>query len=670
MADGKLTFDPIPVPTPGTPAPRFPSTPLPPLSADPPAPSGLPALPKSLPALPPLPAVGVEPRRPPESKPLEPKLPEPVKVEDLKPVKPPELVKLEEPKPPAAPPPTPAPVPSKTAWVSEVLRLAVTPTKHKAVIAAGLASLIGGAAAAKLLWPAPNPTLQPVVDSTQAPLPASPVKVSPAETENKVPEVPRVELELPAATALGTRLATTPTASGPVPPTELTIPQPAAVPSAGVVSPVARLPLVPAEPAETWPPREPSGPFQALDFDAMLMLKPPPPGEWVQGLLRQRRSVLVEIAPTLPDQAVVQVRGVVPATPTLVFPPPTNPPAAAPVVAPNLFGGEPPTVKAEPPGPLPFPVPVVGTEPRRAQPELKVDPSLVLPDPTMPAVVAPTGGVHFIGPPAPPKAIDNLPPPGFPITGVGGAGINPPAVEVPKLNFGPPLPAVSGDDKTPKARAGEAARPAGDDFSTPDSGKSARGEKSGETVLPSLAGSPPAPLPLVKPAGDSTARPASAVESRTDYDVDLHEVRQGDTFSTISQKYLGDSRYAAAIEAFNGNHTIGQFGAEKVKVPPIHILRKRYAAYIDKPETTDRGTTTAPGGTEWQPASRTEPAATGTKTYTIPPGGATMRGVAKAAFGDDQQWAKVWDLNPKYRPDEVLPEGTKLLLPSDAKAGK
>jgi nucleoid-associated protein YgaU len=186
---------------------------------------------------------------------------------------------------------------------------------------------------------------------------------------------------------------------------------------------------------------------------------------------------------------------------------------------------------------------------------------------------------------------------------------------------------------------------------------------------PRPADPPPAILPLAKPAGDSTARPgAPSVEPRTDFDVDLHEVRAGDTYSTISQKYLGDTRYARAIQAFNGDRPVGQLG--KVQVPPIHVLRKQFAAYIGKPEATDRQTNSGTGGTtEWQPAASGErrgsspPSDAVTKTYTVPPGGATMRGVAKAAFGDDQQWSKVWDLNPKYKPDEVLPEGTKLLLP-------
>jgi nucleoid-associated protein YgaU len=169
-----------------------------------------------------------------------------------------------------------------------------------------------------------------------------------------------------------------------------------------------------------------------------------------------------------------------------------------------------------------------------------------------------------------------------------------------------------------------------------------------------------------KGAGETTAQPVvrqvSNAVPNTSFDVDLHEVKAGDTYAGISQKYLGDARYGEAIRAFNQ-----QMPAEpgrKVQVPPIHVLRKNYPQLIGRPTTADRGT-------EWAPAGRsaTTPGG-GYKTYEVPRGGINMRGIAREAFGDDTQWSKVWNLNPKFKPDEQLEEGTKLLLPSDARVGR
>jgi hypothetical protein len=102
-------------------------------------------------------------------------------------------------------------------------------------------------------------------------------------------------------------------------------------------------------------------------------------------------------------------------------------------------------------------------------------------------------------------------------------------------------------------------------------------------------------------------------------------------------------------------------------VPPIHVLKKRYPNLIGRPVSTERP---AGRGAEWVPAADGRQADGGAKTYTVPPGGITLKKVAKEAFGDELEWRRVWDLNPKYSPQEVVPEGTKLVLPSDAKVGR
>jgi hypothetical protein len=47
-----------------------------------------------------------------------------------------------------------------------------------------------------------------------------------------------------------------------------------------------------------------------------------------------------------------------------------------------------------------------------------------------------------------------------------------------------------------------------------------------------------------------------------------------------------------------------------------------------------------------------------------------MKQIAQEAYGSEDFWGRVYDLNPKQRADEPLPAGTKVVLTSDAKIGE
>ena len=47
----------------------------------------------------------------------------------------------------------------------------------------------------------------------------------------------------------------------------------------------------------------------------------------------------------------------------------------------------------------------------------------------------------------------------------------------------------------------------------------------------------------------------------------------------------------------------------------------------------------------------------------------TFRDIARLAYGSDQEWQRVFDLNQTYSSDAVLPAGTKVWLSADAKVG-
>ena len=187
-------------------------------------------------------------------------------------------------------------------------------------------------------------------------------------------------------------------------------------------------------------------------------------------------------------------------------------------------------------------------------------------------------------------------------------------------------------------------------------------------VLPKIDVNPVLPEPAklepfaVKPVAPSV--PAVG-ETRTDYDVDLHYPKGGgETWASVSKQYLGDDRYGEALKAYNRNATLSQ--VPRVEIPPIHVLRKKYATLIGQPVAT------APekSNIEWAAAPASRPTSGGYRQYAIPSGGMTMKEVAKAAYGDENMWGKIWDLNPTQRADEAMRAGTKILLPTDAKIGE
>ena len=91
--------------------------------------------------------------------------------------------------------------------------------------------------------------------------------------------------------------------------------------------------------------------------------------------------------------------------------------------------------------------------------------------------------------------------------------------------------------------------------------------------VPDLTPSPPAeavrtnielkPFPEHKPA---------TVDAKTDYDVDIHKLRAGDSYTAISQKFYGSATYANALRGYNDNAELTRL--RDVQVPPIHIIKR------------------------------------------------------------------------------------------------
>ena len=331
----------------------------------------------------------------------------------------------------------------------------------------------------------------------------------------------------------------------------------------------------------------------------------------------------------------VPVVPVAPATPALP-PLPAAPTGgmAVPPAAPGGMGAPavPPPMEFGPIGPAaPKPVP---------------DPASLIPSPAPAAV-----------PPAAP-ALPPLPAP--------GSNNLPPLPAAPSAPAAPMVPSISVVPSAPPAVV-PAAPPAVVPSAPP-------GMLPSIDVTPKPNFGPPvgvgSPAAFTKPGGATEARPVvPEAAPKTDFDVDLYDPKANDSYDSISLEFYNDRRYAAALRAFNQNQALQ--GGRYVNVPPIHILKRRFPAQTGGVVTPVGGAGgAAPTSTpQWGPAGDAPPRAVnaGRGGYVVPAGGTTLKAVARLTLGNEQRWRDIYDLNPQVTNPDVLPAGTELKLPPDAR---
>ena len=103
---------------------------------------------------------------------------------------------------------------------------------------------------------------------------------------------------------------------------------------------------------------------------------------------------------------------------------------------------------------------------------------------------------------------------------------------------------------------------------------------------------------MTKPPGELGVRPAGNVEPpKTDFDVDLHKPKAGDTYESISKLHYRDARYAEALRQYNRGVELDR-GVD-VQVPPMYVLRQQFPKSIAPARSS-------PGSTEWTPSAGRE----------------------------------------------------------------
>jgi hypothetical protein len=540
--------------------------------------------------------------------------PELPKVPDL----PSKLAAAKPPEPTPAEPATP-PAPTPTSWLPESVWQAFQPSRTKGVLAAGVISLLGGAATMRYVWPPkPTATAQVEPDRLVAPLPATtngtaadsfagqqkaePASpLAPPPTATTVPLVKTVEL--PSLT-LPTVAASPPAAASPLPALS-----PPSLPTAAPALPPIGLPV----PAATPPVATSPPPVPELKIDLPSILP-------VQGT-----------APMTPSPA--------PAPAVSPLPVPTT--TTAPLVPPVSTG-----TGTAAPAALPLPA-ITGAAPMAVSPPAQPLPEVKLDPPPMTVATSPT----------PAAAPDPLKLPPVTATPTTEKKLELPSLETPPV---PRIP-VTGADPTKVPDIGVP--------KLPEIGLSPPPTPAPKVELPAVAAEvkPAAVAPALELPVVGAPQPAAvATAAKTDYDVDLHYVKGGDSWASVSKLHYGDERYAEALKGYNQNAALTQM--QRAEVPPIHVLRKNFASVIGRPvEKTGEWNTITP-------SSATEPkrsiTGSGYKTYVVPAGGRTIKEIAADAYGDEARWGVVWESNPKLVPDKAIPEGTKIYLTSQAKIGE
>lgn len=228
---------------------------------------------------------------------------------------------------------------------------------------------------------------------------------------------------------------------------------------------------------------------------------------------------------------------------------------------------------------------------------------------------------------------------------------------------------------------------------------------------------PPLGADLKTPPGGSP----STLPKVTTVDIPPYALRADDRdIASISQRLYGSERYADALLAFNRAHPLCKdeirrtppvlVPGQMLYIPPKELLESKYASLI---VPDGRPVIGATGGPEIAPVKigaigpppvgsgpgvgappigtpPIEPPVKGTPVSLGTPGGAppgtavptrteltkkfTIAGspqhimqIAQQTLGDSRRWPEIYRLNPSLQPQNLIPSGTELRLPVDAR---
>jgi hypothetical protein len=165
------------------------------------------------------------------------------------------------------------------------------------------------------------------------------------------------------------------------------------------------------------------------------------------------------------------------------------------------------------------------------------------------------------------------------------------------------------------------------------------------------------------------------------YDEEWYTAQTSDTFTTLSQKFYSDAKYAQALQQYNFDRTglDAIRSGSTVRVPPVRVLERKHPAAIPGfTQTTAVAANPANSKPVNRPAAMGLPQSVGDPAtfpsprpdmgseYTVRNAPKTLRDIAKETMGTSDKWNLIFRLNRWVNPDEPIPVDTKLRMPSDA----
>jgi hypothetical protein len=497
---------------------------------------------------------------------------------------------------------------AKKAPVPTWLQGVFAPSKNKGVVAVAAASLLAGWYGVRTIFP-PAPMVETVAEVTTEPPPELPD----ATTQSLI--------EAPVAST-----STAPADNGFLPRINLpevklepsTLPVPAVDPKVLAGNPTPSAPV----------------PVPDLSVPAPSPIIPVTHNEIQLPAIPSATGTPAPASP--PTVALPEIKPPAAATPGTIVPasgPVSGPGMTIPIV-PHLT--PPPVGNEKKPDPTPAPVLAIpslpdatGTPATSTAPPTATPPATT-PSISLPPVASPTvGGTSLV----------------VPDVGVSRPAptTTPPVVSLPDIN----VPSVS---TTPPPAAATTTPPSAVVPSSPPAIIPISPQVRPDPVVVPTSGSPVSTAPL------STEKPV------TDFDVDLHYPKANESYASIARQHYGDEKYGSILAQFNQANNAGN--TRVIQVPPVWWVKKQSGAPAVRPANNE-----TPKPENWSPAAATA----GYRFYTIPAtatAGMTFREIAKQAYGTDQEWQRVFDLNQTYPSDATLPAGTRVRLTADAKVGQ
>jgi nucleoid-associated protein YgaU len=191
---------------------------------------------------------------------------------------------------------------------------------------------------------------------------------------------------------------------------------------------------------------------------------------------------------------------------------------------------------------------------------------------------------------------------------------------------------------------------------------------------PATAQTPPIQIgtPVTQP------RPPLTTPQVDSFDEEAYRCKPGDTFQSISTRFLGVDKYAQALLMFNRAHPMAGEGLLQmppvlspgtiVYIPQAKILEKRYGGVIqDLTPTRNDQKPAQPAASTPSPTPQAQQPQSGWRKYKVRGAGEWMLDIARRTLGNPERWREIYRLNESFRPEQVVPGNAVIYLPPDAR---